>query len=48
MTKIFIACVLPGVLLVLANFLVPVIEFIKLDFPTFDLPIKQHSLLTSK
>ena len=39
----FIHWVLPGVLLVLANFLDFVIAFIMVDFPTFDLPTKQHS-----
>ncbi|SVA44510.1 uncharacterized protein METZ01_LOCUS97364 [marine metagenome] len=38
-----IDCVLPGVLLVLANFLDFVIALIMLDFPTFERPTKQHS-----
>ena len=38
-----IFCVLPGVLLVLANFFDFVIALMMLDFPTLDLPIKQHS-----
>ena len=36
--KIFIDCVLPGVLLVLANFLLELKELRILDFPEFDLP----------
>ena len=37
-----------GVLLVFASFFVLVNEFIKLDFPTLDLPIKQHSFFISE
>ena len=36
--KILIDCVLPGVLLVLASFLLLVNALITLDFPEFDLP----------
>ncbi len=35
--------VLPGLPLVLASFLNPVREFIKDDFPTFDLPMNAYS-----
>ena len=37
-SKTLMACVLPGVLLVLANFLLLVRAFRTLDFPQFDLP----------
>ena len=43
-SKIFIDCVLPGVLLILARFFVFVIAFIILDLPTLERPIKQHSI----
>ena len=40
----FADCVLPGVLLVLANFLDLVIALMILDLPTLERPIKQHSI----
>ena len=45
--KMFIACVLPGVLLVFANFLFFVMAFITLDFPELDLPQKATSCPSS-
>ena len=39
----FIAFVLPGVLLVFASFLLPVMAFNTLDFPELDLPQKAIS-----
>ena len=42
-SKTLIDWVLPGVLLVLAIFLVLVIALIILDLPTFERPTKQYS-----
>ena len=42
-SKTFIACVLPGVLLVLASFLLFVNALRTLDLPQFDLPQKAIS-----
>ena len=42
-SKILMACVLPGFLLVLASFLLLVIAFKTLDLPQLDLPQKAIS-----
>ena len=45
--NILINLVRPGVLLAFANFFLFVMELIKLDFPTFERPMKAYSTLPS-